>query len=212
LPKTVESKLALLLDAYQHRDQHLSETFDRMARPLLRRMAKKRSRGLSADVVEDIVQEVFLALTNPATVRFDPDRGTAVQYLSGRLLNAVKTMQTGYGLRRCGSDFDLEAQRSFVPLDDLQLSAANDISLAAINARQVVKKIFAGVPVSLEQACRRIWAEGEPQSAVALDLGISRFALGRRLALVKALSLPFAAAARGVNDAWLPAGGNSLLH
>jgi DNA-directed RNA polymerase specialized sigma24 family protein len=194
LPKTAELELAQLLEAYQLRDPYLSEAFDQAARPVLRRMAKKRCRGLPADAVEDVVQEVFLALANPSTVRYNPARGTAIHYLSGRLMNAVKTMQVGHGLRRYGSDFNTEAQREFVSLDDLELSGVSGISLAAINARQVVHRIFADVPVGLEQACRRVWAEGEPQATVALDLGMSRFALGRKLALVKLLALPFAAA------------------
>jgi hypothetical protein len=65
--------------------------------------------------------------------------------------------------------------------------------LAAIHARQLVKRIFAGVDAEVEQACLRVWAEREPQAAVAADLGMSRFALARKMAAVKMRSVQFQA-------------------
>ena len=129
------------------------------------------------------------------TVRFDRTRGTATEYLTGRLLNALKTIQTVHGLRRLGSDFTTEAQREFVPVDDLELMSSNVIPFEAINARHLVKKMFAGMEANVFEACRRVWAEDEPRAAVAEDLGLSRFALARKLATVKALSVQFATCA-----------------
>lgn len=95
-----DSEFAFLLDAYRQRDPLLSEKFDASVRPLLRRMARKHRGVLPYEAVSDIVQEVFLGLLNPLTAPFDAGRGTMKRYLLGRVLNAVKTVQISWGLRR----------------------------------------------------------------------------------------------------------------
>jgi hypothetical protein len=195
MPAAVERDLDDLLEAFQLRDPLLSEEFHAVASPQLRRWAKRKGWGLPKDAIEEVVQEVFLSISNPATVRFDRTRGTAMEYLTGRLLNALKTIQTVHGLRRLGSDFAVEAQREFLQVDDPELMSSNVIPFEAINARQLLKKMFAGMDAVVFEACRRIWAEDEPQAAVAEALGMGRFALARKLATVKALSVQFAACA-----------------
>jgi len=192
LPDTSEIEFTFLLDAYQFGSSELSEKFDSVARPLLRGWAKQNGWGLPAYALEDVVQEVFASLANPATVRFDPVRGTVEEYLLGRLLNAVKTMQSLHGLRRTGTDFEQDSQREFVPLDDLDLRSPHGVLLSAINAREVAAKIFNGVDSNVKDACMRVWADGESQAAVAAELGMSRFALARKLARVKAGSMQYA--------------------
>ena len=195
MPAAVERDLDDLLEAFQLRDPLLSEEFHAVASPQLRRWAKRKGWGLPKDAIEEVVQEIFLSISNPATVRFDRTRGTATEYLTGRLLNALKTIQTVHGLRRLGSDFAVEAQREFLRVDDLELMSSNVIPFEAINARHLVKKMFAGTEATVFEACSRVWAEDEPQAAVAEDLGISRLALARKLATVKALSVQFATCA-----------------
>jgi hypothetical protein len=192
---TAEIQLTFLLEAYQLRTPQLSEEFEAASRPVLRRMAKKHGIGLPDDVQEEVVQEVFLALANPSLVRFDPARGTVNQYLLGRVLNAVKTVQVSQGLRRTGSDFESEPQREFVTVDGLEFPASGGIQLGAMHARELVKRMFSGLGAELQQACFRVWADEEPQARVALDLGMSRFALARKLAGVKAMCAPYAALA-----------------
>jgi DNA-directed RNA polymerase specialized sigma24 family protein len=190
-----DPEFAFLLDAYRQRDPLLSETFDAAVRPLLRRMARKRLGRLPDDAVSDIVQEVFLGLLNPETAPFDVARGTMKRYLLGRVLNAVKTVQISWGLRRSGSDFDTEPQRQFVPLQEWETVSAGYLPLGQLHAREMADKVFAGLDPEMERACTRVWADHEPQADVALDLGISRFALARRLAAIKTASAKFAACA-----------------
>jgi len=158
-------------------------------------MARRHGYGLPNGVLEEVVQEAFLALVNPSLAPFSRTggRGTARQYLLGRLLNAVKTVQVREGLRRTGSDFEAEAQRQFVPLEDAVVPPAFGASLSAIHARHLVSRMFAGLGADVAQACRRVWAEGEPLAAVALDLGMSRIALARKLSAVKKVCAEFAA-------------------
>jgi DNA-directed RNA polymerase specialized sigma24 family protein len=194
---TAEPELAFLLEAFQLRDPdpELSETFDAVARPILRRMAKRHGWGLPKDVIEDVVQEAFLSIANPALVSFDASRGTAIQYLQGRILNAAKSLQVVHGLRRNGSDFENEPQREFVSFDDVSLRSNMEVSLAAIQARQELERLFTGVGDDVREACVRVFAEEESQTAVAADLKLSRFALSRQLSGVRAMAMERLAAA-----------------
>jgi hypothetical protein len=188
-----DPELAFLLEAYRLRDPELSKTFDALARPIFRRMARKHGIGLPDDAIEEVVQEVFLGLLNPLSKAFDQSRGTVRQYLLGRVLNAVKTVQVGCGLRRAGSDFDREPQRQFLPLDDLEMGGDDPFLGEPLHARQMVRKIFSEAGADMERVCTRVWADRESQTAVASDLGISRFALARKLAAVKITSAKHAA-------------------
>src|SRR6476620_2297868 len=77
---TAEDELTFLLEGYQLRDSDLSERFHAVARPLLAGMAMKHGWRLPKDVIEEVVQEVFLVLLKPTTVRFEAARGTVSQY------------------------------------------------------------------------------------------------------------------------------------
>jgi hypothetical protein len=64
-----------------------------------------------------------------------------------------------------------------------------------MHARYLLTKIFSGVGAELQRACFRVWVDHEPQAAVAIDLGMSRFALARKLAGVKVMAAQHAALA-----------------
>src|SRR5580692_10206823 len=133
---TAEPELGFLLEAFQLSEPQLCDRFDEVARPILRRMAAKNGYGLPADAIEDVVQETFLALCAPKLLKFDSSRGTANQYLLGRVLNAVKTTQVAFGLRRSGSDFEAEPQRQFVSIEtDMELVSPRGVPVDAILAR-----------------------------------------------------------------------------
>jgi len=192
---TAEPELSFLLEAYQLRDLQLSERFAEVSRPVLRRMARRHGYGLPNDAFADVIQETFLSLSNPELLRFDPSRSTASQYLLGRVLNAVKTIQIVYGLRRAGSDFDNEPQREFVPIEDLELTSTLDVPVNAIQARHTVQKIFAGIGGGIRIACMRVYGDDESQESVAADMNMSRFALARKLSGLKAMAVKMMAAA-----------------
>ena len=54
---------------------------------------------------------------------------------------------------------------------------------------------FLGIRGDMKEACLRVWVEGDPQSVVAEELGMSRWALARKLARVKAVSVRYAESA-----------------
>jgi hypothetical protein len=195
MPTATEPELGFLLEAYQLRDPELSERFHDIAAPILRRMARRHGYGLPNDAFDDVVQEAFLSISNSELVPFDPSRSTARQYLLGRVLNAVKTIQIVHGLRRAGSDFDKEPQRQFVPIEDLELTSTLDIPVNAIQARHTVGKIFAELDGGILIACLRVYGDDESQESVATEMRMSRFALARKLSGVKAVALQMMAAA-----------------
>lgn len=190
-----EPDLSSLLQAFQLPDPNIYDSFDEVVRPILRRMAAAHSYGLPKDVLDEVVQEAFLSLYNPNLQRFNLATSTANQYLLGRVLNAVKTTQISHGLRRSGSDFDNEPQREFVPLEDANLTSTMGVPLEAIQARQTVQRIFAKIDGGMQTAIMRVYGEDESQEAVAADMKISRFALGRKLSGVKIAALQMMAAA-----------------
>jgi hypothetical protein len=195
MPIHSEPALGSLLAAYQLLNPELSEQFEAAAKPILRRMAKKHGHGLPKDAIEDVVQETFLSLVNPDLVAFDVSRGTVIHYLQGRLLNAVKTVQVAFGLRRNGSDFKNEPQREFVCVDDLVLVSQRGIRFEEIQARHTLRKLFKDVEPVVMEACLRAYGDGEPQTSVAADLKINRFALARKFSVIRASALQMAAAA-----------------
>lgn len=195
MPITGEPELGSLLAAYQLLNPELSQQFESAAGPILRRMAKKHGHGLPKDAIDDVVQETFLSLVNPDLVAFDEARGTASHYLQGRLMNAVKTVQVASGLRRNGSDFENEPQREFVSVDDLELVSHRGIRFEEIQARHTLRKLFKDVDATVTEACMRVYGEGEPQTTVAADLKINRFALARKFSVIRASALQMAAAA-----------------
>lgn len=187
---TAEPELGFLLEAFQLQNSQLTERFDEVARPILRRMAARHGYGLPADVLDDVVQETFLALSNPDLQKFDSNRSTASQYLHGRVLNAVKTTQVAHGLRRAGSDFDAEPQREFVPIvDEKELVSTHGIPVDAILAGHTLQKLFTQVDTGIFNACLRVYGDDESQAAVAADMNMSRFALARQLAAAKATAV-----------------------
>lgn len=197
MPITGEPELGSLLEAYQLLNPELSTRFEAVAGPILTRMAAKHGYGLPHGAIEDVVQETFLSLANRDLVRFDATRGTASTYLQGRLLNAVKTVQLAHGLKRTGTDFDGEAQREFVDVDDpgLNLISHRGVRFNEIQARITVQKIFKDVAPDVQEACMRVYAEGEAQTSVAADLKMNRFALARKISAVRASALQLMAAA-----------------
>jgi len=190
---TADPELAFLLEGYRLRDPELSKKFDVAVRRLLRRMARKLRGTLPEDAIEEVVQEVFLGLLNPLSAEFDSQRGTVEKYLLGRVLNAVKTVQVSRGLRRAGSNFDNEPQRQFLPLEDYETTGTSTFPFHPLHAQLMVRKIFAGFGDDLERAGLRVWGNRESQATVASDLGMSRFALSRKLAAVKTTSAKYAA-------------------
>ncbi|TAN24252.1 MAG: hypothetical protein EPN33_00320 [Acidobacteria bacterium] len=180
-----DDELGRLIEAYQRRDFSQFEEFHSVVRPELLRMARKRSYGLAVDVIDEVVQEVFLGLIDPSLVRLRDVNCTARQYLVGRVSNAVKKVRVRQGLRRTGIYPDPGCGREFVAFDEAAVAPVlSDLSVA-IQARQLLAAIFAGFGGGVVLACCRVWCEHEPLAAVALDLGVSRFALARKLMAVR---------------------------
>lgn len=181
-------EFAFLLEGFQSEDPARSTRFDKVARPLLFRLAKRHNWGLSEDQLEEVVQEAFLCLLRKGVVRFNPQRGDVAQYLLGRLLNAVKTVRAQYGLKRAaGVGVSVELERV-----ENALLSKSVVSIEAINSRQVARRILLNLEPALKEACYRVLADHEPKTVVAADLRLNRFALARRIRAVKVFALQFA--------------------
>jgi len=185
LPEDTISRFefAFLLEGLRTGDAARSEQFYAIAHPILFRMAQKRRFGLSRDQIEDIVQETLLALLRKSVVPFDPERGDLSEYLLGRLLNARKAIRVQYG----------EMRGVTVPLEELKNPPLSKDTVSALESRHMAGRIFRGVPDRIRVACFRVLAEHEAQTVVAMDIGLTRFALARKIRAVRLRALQMAA-------------------
>jgi DNA-directed RNA polymerase specialized sigma24 family protein len=185
LPEDMISRFefAFLLEGLSAGDEARSEQFYKFAHPVLFRMAQKRRFSLSRDQIEDIIQETLLALVRKRVVPFDPQRGNISAYLLGRLLNARKAIRLQYGEMRGVS----------VPLEELKNPLPSKDTVSVLESRDMARLILRGVPDRIRDACIRVLVENEAQTVVATDIGLTRFALARKIRAVCLRALQMAA-------------------
>jgi RNA polymerase sigma factor (sigma-70 family) len=156
-------------------DRALSEEFYVKVKPMLLRMARRRGKGLSRDQIEDVTQEVFLSLLQPSTVSFDASRGDVSSYLLGRVLNAVKKLRQQ----------NLPPNTVTLGIDEFAESLLSRDTVASADSIQAARQLLRSVPPPIKEAVYRVYGHGEPKSDVAKDLGMTRFALSRRLQAIR---------------------------
>jgi len=176
-------EFAFLLDGFLLEDELCANQFDALVRPVLFRMAKKRRFELPLDQKDDVVQETFLALFRKSVVRFDPERGVFSDYLLGRILNSLKAIRSQYDQTRV----------VVVPLDEMKNPLLSKDTVEAFDSVQIAKRILEGVPAPMREACFRVLAENEAQTVVAVEMGLTRYALARKIRAVKLAALKMSA-------------------
>lgn len=69
--------------------------FQRLA-PKVLAVSRRRARDLASDLHEEVLQQTFLVLLGKQPSDFDPNRGTALQFVTGLVMNAVRVIRSVY--------------------------------------------------------------------------------------------------------------------
>lgn len=180
-----DAELGLLLHGFQARHPEQVEQFFTAVVPILRRLARRCAKNLPSDIHEEVVQETFARLLRPGLARFDATRGTVQQYLIGFVLNAMNRVQHSYGRRSHvpKKDDTLPASTpQVVPLDEAPQKFQAENPERSLHQRIAARQVFEKAPPILQIFFERVYFADEPQTQVAADLNMDRFALRRHMA------------------------------
>lgn len=189
-PIIFENENDLFLTFLSH-DAAAVDTFTRMMAPRILRTARSIGRDLPDDIHAEIVQQTFANLLITQPTDFDPSRGTAWQFLIGKIWNAEKQVRTSYGypLRRKQqyTDHSVVADRpKFVSVD-----AAETMDFTTRNYQGIIEghiyvaTVMRRLPTPLASALRLICYENKTKNEAAKLSGLSRFQLHRQLAVLR---------------------------
>lgn len=184
---TISENENYLLLSFLSGDAALAEPFIRIMEPRILRTARSIGRDLPEDLPSEIVQQTFANLLNTKASDFDPSRGTAWQFLIGRIWNAEKQVRTSYGypLRRKRQDLEnspVIERPKFVSID---AGETHDVSTPnyerILEGNIFVATVMQRVPPPLASALRLICYENKTKKEAAKASGLSRFQLHRQL-------------------------------
>lgn len=186
------------LDALLHRflagDHFAREELPRVARPYLRKIARRLGTELPDDIQQEVVNQALLNLTQQKPGNYDPERGTAKTFLRFMLQNAVRQVRASYAppghvtrVRRSkGAKGPIANVRAahISPLHELNDAdmPAIDGGIPAAEARHDAHALLRQAPTHVAASLERLYLQEHVLNDVAVDLGISRYSLSRQIA------------------------------
>jgi hypothetical protein len=181
-----ENENELLLN-FLSGDAVAAEPFLKIMEPRILRTARRIGRDLPEDLPHEIVQQTFANLLITKTADFDPSRGTAWQFLIGKIWNAEKQVRTSYGYppRRKQQNIDdrvVADRRKFVSVEAVEALESHTPNYGRIIEGNIyVAAIMRRVSPPLASALRLICYENKTKQEAAKLSGLSRFQLHRQL-------------------------------
>lgn len=181
-----ENENDLLLNFLSH-EPTATDPFIKIMEPRFMRTARRIGRDLPEDIHGEIVQQTFANLLITRSTDFDPSRGTAWQFLIGKIWNAEKQVRLSYGhpIRRREKEEKraIVAERpKFVSVEvaaELNLSTPNYQKI--LDGHMYVATVMRRVPPPLASALRLICYQNKTKKEAAMLSGLSRFQLQRQL-------------------------------
>lgn len=176
-----------LLLGFLSGDAAAAETFTKNMEPRILRTARRIGRDLPEDLPDEIVQQTFANLLANNASDFDPSRGSAWQYLIGKIWNAEKQVRASYGYppRRNQQNIDkpvVANRHKFVSIDaDKALDISTPNYERAFEGSIYVATVMQRVSPPLASALRFICYENKSKNEAAKLAGLSRFQLHRQL-------------------------------
>lgn len=168
-------------------DAFAADTFIKIMEPRILRTARSIGRDLPEDLPSEIVQQTYANLLSTKAADFDPLRGTAWQFLIGKIWNAEKQVRTSYGYpprrkqQSLGNPVVAERHK-FVAIESVDALESPIPNYDRIfEGNLYVATIMRRVPPPLAAALRLICYEDKSKQEAAKLSGLSRFQLHRQL-------------------------------
>jgi len=181
LLRDAQSSLPTARDA----GERLPQSSDRLLRKLAAQCC--RARGIVGDE-EEVIAETYRQVFDPLVARFSPDRGGVPQYFKGLVQNATRKVARLRGGSRshknrfCGMMVD--SLGDALSLDAVPLSVrgrTHRSPATEVEQRDEARYILDQAPPDVREALRLQYWEQRPLQEAAKAVGLSRFALRRKL-------------------------------
>lgn len=191
-----QAVLDALLIGFSRRDPLALNEFPRLASPMVQGLASRFGGGLPRDLVEEVAQEVAVALLAGRAARFEASRGCATRYLVGVTRNAIQRVRRSYGMRslRKPKNPQKPGYTPPVSLDQVLSESPGEEPgkdyRSELEARHNVWDLVRHASPELHSTIQQMHEEGRSISEVAGMLGVSRFKLRRDLDAFLADHLP----------------------
>lgn len=185
--KTENQLLINFLEGYTNADDNFFELMN----PRILRFARRNTRDLPIDIQEEVAQQTFANLLITPVSNFNPERGTAWQFLIGQILNAEKQVRSGYGLpqRRKikvpeGSDKPTVPKQftKVVSIDAEETINPQSKSFERnLEGEFLVRTVFRKSQKPLVSALKLIYFQNKTKEQAAKIVGLSRFQMHRQI-------------------------------
>lgn len=185
--KTLDEQLSRFLAG----ELGAADEFYEAAKPHILGLARRIAPELPSDIHPEVVNQTFVYLLEGAASKFDPEKGSAKNFLRGYILNAVRHVRATYCApgrptrRRNRPDNKKKQQEEFpavVSLDTgtyTQPVAPN--AFATVEAVCDAETVLNNAPEPLATALELVYFEDKTMSEAAMMLHISRFQLNRQI-------------------------------
>ena len=129
-------------------------------------------------IADDAAGETYRMLLDPEIQRYEPTRGTVIQYIAGLVRNATKITLRRLGLIGFGPT-DAVGSRKFTPADPADQPARDD-GLRIVEDADAAEVVLARANETIRFALvQKHWLD-RPVAVTADQLGMTRFTLARR--------------------------------
>jgi hypothetical protein len=189
-PMFSEGDINQLLVSFEQGDPGARTLLPKLVGGRLLRIAKRLAPDFDAGQHQDVVQEMWAALSDPEhrRIRYDPSRGSYLSYLTYRIRDAVKRMRAAYApagvnTRRPYDEARNSGLENCEPTLEYLVGETGEGIESTVSARQVIHLAAVTDPRVLGRSLQMIYECDLPFAEAAVRVGVSRFSLRRRLDL-----------------------------
>lgn len=183
----IERENQLLID-FLEGDAFVHDEFPEIKMPRILKTARAVAKDLPEDIQEEIAQQTFQNLLFTPSTNFNPERGSAWQFLIGQIWNAEKQVRAAYGFpqRRKAKTSEASAISKQVP-KIVSINSEEAIGVATMSFERkfesefFVKTIIRKAPPHLATALQLICFQGKSKEQSAKIVGLSRFQMHRQM-------------------------------
>jgi hypothetical protein len=180
-----------LLIVFLEGDSIANYKFFEVMNPRILRTARSIAKDLPEDIQEEIAQQTYLNLLYTPANNFNPERGTAWQFLIGQIWNAEKQVRDAYGYPQRRKKKDLQSIESFTTAKQspkiISIDTEKTVNLPSVNLEKTlegeffVRTVIRKAPKPLASALKLICFQDNSKEQAAKAVRLSRFQLHRQI-------------------------------